>query len=131
MNIPVNRLLASLLLIAGLYAVPGAAQAQFMDMNSIVSSIGSRDYLDAVERLGSTSDVRVVRLSTLAGAAQSRERLARLVAGKPRDIDYLQSTVRLNRLAVWAVRNAGVGIEQIVALSVSGDGAAVLFADDL
>jgi hypothetical protein len=126
-----TRLLASLLLIVGLCAAPGAVQAQFMDMNGIVSSIGSRGFLDAVERLGSSSDVRVVRLSTLAGAAQSRERLARMVAMKPRDVDYLQSTVRLNRLAVWAVRNAGVGIEQIVALSVSGDGAAVLFADDL
>lgn len=126
-----NRLLGRLLLVVALAVTPVAVQAQFMDINSIVASIGGRDFLNAVERLDSSADVRVVRLSTLNGAEMNRERLAQAVAGKPRDIYHLQSSIRLNQIAVWAVRNAGVSIEQIVALQASGDGAVILFADDL
>ncbi|HEV7275281.1 MAG TPA: hypothetical protein VGN80_03245 [Devosiaceae bacterium] len=126
-----NRLLGRLLLVVALSVAPVAAQAQFMDVNSIVAGIGGRDFLTAVERLDSSADVRVVRLSTLNGAELYRERLARAVASKPRDIYHLQSSIRLNPMAIWAVRNAGTSIEQIVALQASGDGAVILFADDL
>jgi|SRR5690554_1179237 len=126
-----NRLLGQLLLVLALAAAPVTAQAQFMDVNSIVASIGSREFLNAVERLDSSASVRVVRLSTLNGAQLNRERLARAVASKPRDVYHLQSSIRLNQIAIWAVRNAGVSIEQIVALQASGDGAVILFADDL
>ena len=126
-----NRLLGQLTLVLALAVAPVTAQAQFMDVNSIVASIGSREFLNAVERLDSSASVRVVRLSTLNGAQLNRERLARAVASKPRDVYHLQSSIRLNQIAIWAVRNAGVSIEQIVALQASGDGAVILFADDL
>lgn len=126
-----KRLFGRLMLVVALAMTPVAAQAQFMDINSIVAGIGGRDFLTAVERLDSSADVRVVRLSTLNGAELYGDRLARAVVTKPRDIYHLQSSIRLNQIAIWAVRNAGVSIEQIVALQASGDGAVILFADDL
>lgn len=126
-----TRVLAALVLGLGLLAVPGGANAQPMDITSIVGGIGGGDFLESVEKLDSAASVRVVRLSTLAGAEQSRERLWRTVAAKPRDIDYLHSTIILNYAARWAVRNAGMDVGQIVSVMATGDGAAVLFADDL
>ena len=105
--------------------------AQFMDVNSLVAGIGGIDFLKAVERIDSAPDVRVVRLSTLAGAEAAQDRLEEAVAGKPRDINYLRGSILLNPIAVSAIRNEGVHIDQIVTLLVSNDGAAVLFADDL
>jgi hypothetical protein len=126
-----RNLLATLILGIGLAAAPGAVNAQFMDITTIVSDIGSRDFLDAVEKLDSASSVRVVRLSTLAGAGQSHDRLLRAVAAKPRAMNYLHSTIVLNHAARWAVRNAGMSIGQIVSVTASNDSAAVLYADDL
>jgi hypothetical protein len=114
-----------------LWLAPGAANAQFMDIVSIIGGIGGFDFLEAVERVDTASSVRTVRISTLAGAEQNADRLASAVAGKPRDIAHLHSNIAQNPIAMRALRNAGFSLGQVVSLIAERDGAAVLFVDDL
>lgn len=119
-------LAAALLMVA-----PQVALAQFMDFNAIISGIGGTRFLRDAERADSAAGLRVVRLSTLAGAEQNAARLYSALDLKERDIRFLQANLVINPLAMRAIRNSGVSLEQIVSLQVSGDGGGVLYANDL
>lgn len=114
-----------------LMAAPQVALAQFMDINAIISGIGGTKFLRDAERADSASGLRVVRLSTLAGAQQNAARLYAAVELKERDIRFLQSNLVINPQAMFAIRNSGVSLEQIVSVQVSRDGGGVMFANDL
>ncbi len=114
-----------------LMAAPQVALAQFMDINAIISGIGGSRFLRDAERADSASGLRVVRLSSLAGAEQNAARLYRAIDLKERDIRFLQSNLVINPIAMRAIRNGGVTLEQIVSVQVSGDGGGVLYANDL
>ena len=123
-----NKLLAALLL--GLSLTTGAI-AQHMDINELIAGIGGEDFLDATSTVDSASSVRIVRLSSLAGAAEAAGRLAEVADIKQSDVDYLRGRVFFNPIAVSALRNAGVALDQIVTLQGTGGNAVVLYADDL
>lgn len=127
-----KQLLAALVMAATL-ALTGSApvQAQTMDINSILNGIGSSSFLSAVSKVHSASSVRVIRMSSLAAAERSADRVKSVVAQKGWDIDYLHSGLVLNPSALTAIKYAGVSLEQIVSLHMSGDRAVVLYADDL
>lgn len=112
-------------------AAPQVALAQFMDINAIISGIGGTEFLRDAARADDASGLRVVRLSTLAGAEQSASRLHEAIDLKERDIRYLQGNLVINPIAMIAIRNSGVSLEQIVSLDVAGDGGGVLYANDL
>jgi len=124
-----GKLAASAVVALLLAASP--AQAQYMDIDNIINNIGSVEYLDAVARVHDTAAVRVVRLSSLGGAERREARLDRKVDLFKRDVYYLRSSLAINPHAMFAIRNSGVGLDQIVSLIMEGDGATVLFADDL
>lgn len=126
MNKTVAAFVVALTLIAG-----GPAQAQSMDINTILNGIGSSSFLTAASKVHSASSVRVVRMSTLAAAERSAARIKSVVARKARNIDYLRSGLVLNPSAITAIKYSGVSLDQIVSLHMSGDGAAVLYADDV
>ena len=123
--------LAAALLASAIIAAPLGAMAQYMDINTIVSGIGSTEFMNDAAGVDDASGVRVVRLSTLAGAEQSAGRVADIVARKSHVIDYLHGNLIINPFAVRAIRNAGVSLEQIISLDLMSDGGAVLYADDL
>jgi len=125
-----SRFLVALAAVA-LMTVPQVAMAQFMDINAIISGIGGSRFLRDAERASDAAGLRVVRLSTLAGAEQAAARLHAAVDLKERDVRYLQSNLVINPMAMTAIRYSGVTLEQIVSLQVSGDGGGVLYADDL
>ncbi|WP_423067384.1 hypothetical protein [Devosia sp. CN2-171] len=114
-----------------LMAAPQVALAQFMDINEIISGIGGTKFLRDAERADSAPGLRVVRLSSLAGAEQNAARLYAAVELKERDIRFLQSNLVINPFAMRAIRNSNVSLDQIVSLHVSGDGGGVLYANDL
>lgn len=125
-----KTLASTALLVLGL-TLPGTALAQHMDINEIIAGIGGTDFQSAAARVLSAPAVRVVRLSSLAGAAQAAGRVAGVYDVKVRELNYLQANLYLNPIARHAIDAAGVSIEQIVSIQMPGDGAAVLFADDL
>ncbi len=114
-----------------LIAVPQLAQAQFMDINTIISGIGDSKFLRSAERADDAAGLRVVRLSSLAGAERSASRLSAAIDLKERDIRYLQGNLVINPLAMGVIRNSGVSLQQIVSADISGDGGGVLYANDL
>ena len=114
---------------AALVAAP--AFAQFMDINTIIAGIGSSEFLDDAQDASNAAGLRVVRLSSLAGAEQSASRLYAAIDLKERDVRYLQANLVINPMAMSAIRNAGVTLDQIVSLDVAGDGGGVLYANDL
>ena len=126
MKLRIAALAAALLMTA-----PQIAQAQYMDINDIISGIGDAEFLRDAERADSAPGLRVVRLSTLAGAEQNAARLYTAIELKERDIRFLQSNLVINPFAMRAIRNSNVSLEQIVSLHVSGDGGGVLYANDL
>ena len=125
-----NKAIAALV-IAVTLALAGPAQAQSMDINSILNGIGGSNFLTAVSKVHSASSVRVIRMSSLAAAERSAARIKSVVARKARDIDYLHSGLVLNPTALTAIKYSGVSLDQIVSLHMSGDRAVVLYADDL
>ena len=114
-----------------LMTLPHAAHAQFMDLNTIIAGIGGTEFLKDAERVDTSPGLRVVRLSTLMGADRYAARLQAAVEMKERDIRYLQGNLIINPIAVTAIRNAGVTLEQIVSLDIAGDNNGVLYANDL
>jgi hypothetical protein len=115
--------------VAALMAAP--ALAQFMDINTIIAGIGSSEFLDDAQDASNAAGLRVVRLSSLAGAEQSASRLYAAIELKERDVRYLQANLVINPMAMSAIRNSGVTLDQIVSLDVAGDGGGVLYANDL
>jgi len=124
-----KRKLAIVLAFLALAATP--AVAAFTSVNEIILSIGTSQFLRAAERVDSASAARVERLSTYLGAATAGPRLARVRATYARDIRYLQRNLRMNFMAMHAIRSAGLEVTDIVALTVDSDGSAILYADDL
>jgi hypothetical protein len=114
-----------------LVAVPQVAVAQHMDINTVINSIGGSKFLRDAGRADGASGLRVVRLSTLAGAEQNASRLWSAVELKARDVQYLRSNLVLNPWAMSAIRGAGFGVRDIVAIDMAGDGGGVIYANDL
>lgn len=114
-----------------LMAVPQLALAQYMDINSIVAGIGNSKFLRDAERADGAAGLRVVRLSSLAGAQQAAARLARAVDLKERDIRYLQSNLAINPMAMTVIRYSGSSLDQIVSIDLGSDGGGVIFSNDL
>ncbi len=112
-------------------AAPQLAHAQSMDIVSIISGIGGSEFLHDAGRAGGASGLRVVRLSSLAGAEMNADLLARALQIKERDVAYLQGNLIVNPLAMSVIRNSGVSLGQIVSIDLAGDGGGVIYADDL
>ena len=122
---------AAMVVTAALLAMPQAAQAQFMDINAIINGIGGSEFLHDAGRADDASGLRVVRLSTLAGAEQSADRLWEAVELKARDVQYLRGNLVINPWAMAAIRGAGVDLHDIVSIDMAGDGGGVIYANDL
>ena len=114
-----------------LIATPQLAHAQFMDITTIISGIGGSKFLRDAERADHAAGLRVVRLSTLAGAEQAAARLYSVLYLKERDVRYLQANLVINPMAMTVIRNSGVTLEQIVSSDIARDGGGVLYANDL
>jgi hypothetical protein len=125
-----NKLIAVALVTAAM-GMPGATLAQHMDINAIIAGIGDGDFLRAAGKVDDAATVRVVRLSTLAGAAAAAGRLDDVSSLKSDDLEYLHANLYLNPMARMAIRNAGLDISQIVSVELPSDNAAVVYANDL
>jgi len=123
--------LATTVAAIALMALPQVAFAQHMDINAIIGGIGGTKFLRDAGNADDASGLRVVRLSTLAGAEASASRLWSAVEIKARDVQYLRSNLVINPWAMSAIRGSGVSLDDIVAIDMSGDGGGVLYADDL
>lgn len=108
------------------------ALAQYRDVNAVIAGIGGSSFLSAAQKIDGASSVQVVRLSTLLGASGGQAgRLYSVAALKQRDINYLQSSLVINPIAMTAIRNSGFSLRDIVSATMNGDNSAVIYANDL
>ena len=121
--------IAAALAILALGAAP--VLAQFTDVNAIIQSIGSNQFSRAAGKVAGASSARVEKLSTFLGAATAGQRLVRAETLHERDLSYLHSNLMQSPIAMQAIRASGFEVNQIVALSLDGEGSAILYADDL
>lgn len=124
-----NKLVAALLVLSLAGAAP--AKAQYVDVNTLIGSIGGAAFHDAAYRVDSASSAQVVRISSFAGADAAAGRLAERESASSEALDFLHGNLRLNPMAMSAVRGAGVSVDQVVAIFMPSDGAAILYVDDL
>jgi hypothetical protein len=125
-----KKLLATTLIAFSL-GLSTPAFAQHWSALEVVASIANYDFLDAAGDVHDMAGIRIVRISTLAGADRVVDRLANARHIKERDITYLQSQLVLNFHALVALEGAGVSLDQIVAIYRTGPNGAILYADDL
>jgi hypothetical protein len=125
-----NKLIAASLTALAV-SLPTSAHAQSWDANQVVASIASFHFLRAAEVANDMASIRVVRISTLAGAAAVADRLDTARDIKAEDIRYLQSQLWQNFSARVAIRGAGVSLDQIVAIYAVDRREGVIYADDL
>lgn len=114
-----------------LMAAPQFAFAQHMDIVEIISGIGGREFLHDAGNADGAAGLRVVRLSSLAGAEMNADLLASALEIKQRDVAFLQGNLVINPLATSVIRNSGVSLDQIVSIDLAGDGGGVIYANDL
>ena len=107
------------------------ALAQFTDVNAIIQSIGSSEFTRAAGKVDGASSARVEKLSTFLGASTAGQRLIRAEAIYERDLNFLHSNLVMSPIAMQAIRASGFDVNNIVALSLDGEGSAILYADDL
>ena len=122
------------LLTLALVLNPAAASArQPMDLNAVIAGIATVEFYNQADELSDSPSVRIIRLSSLAGARQNAARLEQVIETRTRAraIQYLQRHIKLNWTAMHVLKYSGVTLDQIVYLSVASDGAAILYADDL
>jgi hypothetical protein len=125
-----NKLIAASLTALAM-SLPCAAYAQSWDANQVVASIAGLHFLRAAEAADDMASIRVVRISTLAGADLVADRLDAARDIKAQDIRYLQSQLWQNFFARTAIRGAGVSLDQIVAIYAVDRREGVIYADDL
>jgi hypothetical protein len=110
---------------------PSATLAQAWDANTVVASIAGFDFLKAAGFADSMASIRVVRISSLAGADAVADRLAEARIIKAQDIEFLQSQLHQNFAARVAINGAGVSVDQIVAIYSVDRREGIIYADDL
>jgi hypothetical protein len=123
--------LAAVALFAGLALVTMPAAAQHMDLNTIVLNVGSTKFLRALDVVSEAASVRVQRLSTLTVGPNTAGWVMEKLAPQQRHIRDLQRAVALNPIAMLAVRNSNVRLDQIIGVEALGGNAAVIYANDL
>ncbi len=121
--------LAATLAVLTLTTAP--ALAQFTDVNAVIQSIGSSQFTKAAGKVDGASSARVEKLSTLLGASTAGQRLIRAETIYERDLDFLHGNLQMSPIAMQAIRASGFDVNSIVALSLDGEGSAILYADDL
>ena len=114
-----------------LIAAPAVSFGQSLDLADVVGDIGTSDYYSYAAHAGSENTVRVVRLSTLFGAKGNTGWVANRIATQEEAIRFLQRQLAFNQAALWAIGRSNVELQDIVGVYASGDGAVVLYADDL
>lgn len=122
--------LASLIL-AALLLMPTSASAQYvMDLGNLISALRVGDFSGDLENLDRAQVVYVTRVSRLSGIRIQGDRLDRTVADRQRVLTYLRAIIAQNRVAMRALQVHNESLEDVIFLTTTNDGSAMLYVDD-
>jgi len=126
-----RKIQALLLVLALLFAAPGAARAQYvMDLGSLIAAIQVGDLNDAIHGVHEANTVYVARVSQIAGIRVQGERLTRAIERRQRVLWYFRRAIRGARVAMRALEVHGQTIDQVIYATFTNDRTATLYVDD-
>ncbi len=118
------------LVLLALLAVPASAQ-YVMDVANLARGIGMADFRSHdFDNLADAQRVYVTRVSQLGGIKRQGAMLDRAIASSRGALEFLRAMVAQNREAMRALRVHGEALEDVVFLTTTNDGSAMLYVDD-
>lgn len=112
-------------------ALPNAASAQYvMDIGSLIGGIRVGDFSGELDNLDRAQTVYVTRLTQIAGVRISGPTLDRALASRQRVLAYLRYIIGQNRAAMKALAVHHESLEDVIFLTTTSDGTAMLYVDD-
>lgn len=125
-----KRLTALCLCLLLLLPLPALAQ-YVMDLANLARGIGMADFRGRdFDNLADAQTVYVTRVSRLAGIRRQGAMLDRAIASSRGAVHFLQAMVRQNRVAMRALRVHGEALDEVIFLTTTNDGTAMLYVDD-
>lgn len=119
------------ILLAALLLLPTAAPAQYvMDLGNLISALRVGDFSGDLENLDRAQVVYVTRVSRLSGIRIQGGRLDRTIADRERALIYLRHIISQNRVAMRALEVHNENLEDVIFLTTTNDGSAMLYVDD-
>lgn len=113
------------------FAAAAPANAQYvMDLGSLIAALRIGDFSGDIENLGNARRVYVERVSRLSGIRVSGELLDRTIEARQRVISYLQAIIRQVPEAMNSLERHGESLEDVIFLTTTDDGTAMLYVDD-
>ena len=111
--------------------LPGLAQGQYvMDLGSLVTAIRIGDFSGDLDNLDRANTVYVTRVSSIAGIRLQGGRLDSVVAQRSRVLGYLRHIIGMNREAMRALAIHNESLADVIFLTTTSDGTAMLYVDD-
>ena len=125
-----KRLAALCLSLVLILPVPASAQ-YVMDLANLARGIGMAEFRARdFDNLADAQTVYVTRVSRLAGIKRQGAMLDRAIASSGRALNFLRAVVAQNRNAMRALRIHGEALEDVIFLTTTNDGSAMLYVDD-
>ena len=114
-----------------LLLLPNVASAQYvMDLGSLINALRVGDFSGDLENLDNARSISVTRVSKLSGIRIQGALLDRTVAARDRVLTYLRAIIRQNKLAMKALAIHHEALEDVIFLTTTNDGSAMLYVDD-
>jgi len=125
-----KRIAALCLSLILLLPVPASAQ-YVMDLANLARGIGMADFRARdFDHLADAQTVYVTRVSRLAGIKWQGTMLDRAIASSRGALTFLRAMVAQNRAAMRALHIHGEALEDVIFLTTTNDGSAMLYVDD-
>jgi len=121
-----------IVLIADLVTLlPAAASAQYvMDIGNLITGLRVGDFSGDMDNLDHARTVYVTRLSQIAGVRVSAPTLDKALASRERVLRYLRAIIKQNRVAMEALEVHHESLDDVIFVTTTNDGTAMLYVDD-
>lgn len=124
-----KRLLAILAILIA--TLPGTVSAQYvMDIGNLIGALRVGDFSGDMENLDQAREVYVTRLSQMSGVRISAPGLDKTIAARERVLTYLRAIIRQSKVAMKALEVHHEALEDVIFLTTTNDGSAMLYVDD-
>ena len=111
--------------------LPSIAPAQYvMDIGNLIGALRVGDFSGDLENLDHAQVVYVTRLSQMSGVRISAAGLDKTIAARERVLIYLRAIIRQNKVAMKALEVHHEALEDVIFLTTTNDGSAMLYVDD-
>lgn len=120
--------LFALLIVGLMMATPPASAQYVMDVGNLITALRVADFSNDLDNLDRAQSVYVTRLTQIAGSDSAV--LDRTIASRAGVLRYLRAIIGQNRLAMKALGIHHEALEDVIFLTTTNDGTAMLYVDN-